>query len=235
MSIDGDWERGRVWFKRLRTEERVITIYRRANSSSSELVYTGELIQGWDEDFAALWIEAMDEANLRDRVPVSTCFRGTWRAFLWGRQRQKNGARSKQAKEFEKFLRDLGRDHCWSILCMQEFTSSNGELVTETTEGHREFATPPCPGQRRLAIVVAAACAKCIVNSSSRVRGRNCSIDVCWERKKFRVICSHLNPGSVMHMYARDLGDLSMLVTSPVKDAHVHVCVDAQTGLVHGY
>ena len=55
-----------VRFTRLRTEERVITIYRRANSSSSELVYTGELIQGWDEDFAALWIEAMDEANLRE-------------------------------------------------------------------------------------------------------------------------------------------------------------------------
>ena len=48
-----------MWFKRLRTEERVI-------SSSSELVYTGELIQGWDEDFAALWIEVMDEANLRE-------------------------------------------------------------------------------------------------------------------------------------------------------------------------
>ena len=66
MGTDGDWERGRVWLKRLRTEERGITIYRRANSSSSELVYTGELIQGWDEDFAALWIVAMDEANLRD-------------------------------------------------------------------------------------------------------------------------------------------------------------------------
>ena len=50
MGIDGDWERGRVWLKRLRKEERAITIYRRANSSSSDLVYTGELIQGWDED-----------------------------------------------------------------------------------------------------------------------------------------------------------------------------------------
>ena len=36
---------------------------------------------------------------------------------------------------------------------MQDFTSSNGELVTETTEG-------------RMAIVVAAAFRKCIVNSS---------------------------------------------------------------------
>ena len=33
------------------------------------------------------------------------------------------------------------------------FTSSNGELVTETTEGHQVFPTPPCPGQRRLATV----------------------------------------------------------------------------------
>ena len=65
MGIDGDWERGRVWFKQLRTEDRAITIYRRTNNSASELVYTGELIQGWDEDFAALWIETMDEANLR--------------------------------------------------------------------------------------------------------------------------------------------------------------------------
>ena len=34
-----------------------------------------------------------------------------------------------------------------------------------------------------------------------------------------------------MHMYARDLEDLSMLVTSRAKDAHVHICKDAQTGL----
>ena len=55
------------------------------------------------------------------------------------------------------------------------------------------FATPPCPVQRRLAIVV---------------------------------ICSHLNLGSVVHMYARDLEDLRMLVTSRLKDA--------QTGLGTG-
>ena len=58
---------------------------------------TGEMIQGWDEDFAALWIEAMDEANLWEKkkecrrrgVPVSSCFRKAWRAFLRGRQRQR--------------------------------------------------------------------------------------------------------------------------------------------------
>ena len=52
--------------------------------------------------------------------------------------------------------------------------------------------------------------------------------------KEFRVICSHLNPGSVMHMYARGSEDLRMFVTSLVKDAHVHICVDAQTGLGTG-
>ena len=97
----------------------------------------------------------------------------------------------KTSKRIQEFPARLGRDHSWSILCMQEFTSSNGELVTETTEGHQVFATPPCPGQRRLAIAVAAAFNKCIVNSSFRVRGRSCSVDVCWERKKFRVICTH--------------------------------------------
>ena len=117
---------------------------------------------------------------------------------------------------------------------MQEFTSSHGELVTETTEGHRVFATPPCPGLRRLAIVVAATLTKCMVNSSFRVRGRNCSIDVCWERKKFRVVCSHMHLGSVEHLYARDLEDLSMLTMSREKDSHVHICVDVQMGLGAG-
>ena len=69
-----------------------------------------------------------------------------------------------------------------------------------------------------------------VVSGSFCVKGRSCAIDVCWEGKKFRVICSHLNPGSVMHMCAGDLEDLRSLVTSRMKDAHVHVGVGAQTG-----
>ena len=34
--------------------------------------------------------------------------------------------------------------------------ASTGDVVTETAEGHWVFATLPCEGQRRLAIVVAA-------------------------------------------------------------------------------
>ena len=41
------------------------------------------------------------------------------------------------------------------------------------------------------------------------------------------MICSHLNPGSVMHMFAGDLENLHSLVTSRTKDAHVHIGVDA--------
>ena len=102
-----------------------------------------------------------------------------------------SGARSNKQKEFENSLRD--RNHRWPILCVQEFTPPNVELVTETTERHQVFATPPCPEQGRLAIVVAAAFDKCIVDSSFWVR--NCLVDVCWERKKISVICSQLNPG----------------------------------------
>ena len=58
-SIDGDWERDRVWYKKLRSEECATTIYRRLHNNSSELVYTGELVPGRNEDFAALWNEAL--------------------------------------------------------------------------------------------------------------------------------------------------------------------------------
>ena len=166
--------------------------------------------------------------------PVSTCSRGTWRAFLRGRQRQKRCHAQNTQKNSKISCATWGGIIAGQFCACKNSLRRNGELVTETTEGHQVFATPPCPGQRRLAIVVAAAFRKCIVNSSFRVRGRNCSVDVCWERKKFRVICSHLNLGSVGRMYARDLEDLSMLVTTRVKDAHVHICVDAQTGLGAG-
>ena len=33
MGIDGDRERGRVWIKKLRTEERAVTIYRRPHNT----------------------------------------------------------------------------------------------------------------------------------------------------------------------------------------------------------
>ena len=37
MGIDGEWKRGRVLFKKLRTEEHAVTI---SNSTSTDLVYT---------------------------------------------------------------------------------------------------------------------------------------------------------------------------------------------------
>ena len=89
------------------------------------------------------------------------------------------GACSKQAKEFAQFLRDLEKDNHWSMLCLQEFTESNGKVVT--AEGHQVFATPPRKGQLRLATVVAAE-AIC-VGGFFCVKRRNCALDVCWEGK----------------------------------------------------
>ena len=34
--------------------------------TSTELMYTGEVVPGWNDDFYALWNEAMDEASLRE-------------------------------------------------------------------------------------------------------------------------------------------------------------------------
>ena len=92
--------------------------------------------------------------------------------------------------------------------------ASNGEVVAETAEGHRVFATPPCKERRRLAVVVAAEALPSVIGGSFFVKGRNCALDVCWEVKKFRVICSHLNLMSVMHLYAKDLDYLRSMVTS---------------------
>ena len=77
------------------------------------------------------------------------------------------------------------------MLCMPEFTTINGEVVTGTSDCHPVFAKLPCKGQLRLAIVVAAGFYPFVVGGSFSVTGRSCAIDVCWEVKKFRVICSH--------------------------------------------
>ena len=47
-------------------------------------------------------------------------------------------------------------------------------------------------------------------------------------KKMFRVTCSHLGPGSVVHLYAGDWKDFRTLVAS--QNAHVYSCVDAQMG-----
>ena len=44
IGIDGDGERGKVWYKKLRSEERAITKYRRTHSTSSESVCAGEIV-----------------------------------------------------------------------------------------------------------------------------------------------------------------------------------------------
>ena len=193
---------------------------------------------GWNEDFTALWKEATEEANLQVWEKQAAA-RHVYLHLLSGNVAQipagppltRGGAVSKQAKEFVHFLHDFGRDYHWSILCLQEFTASDGDVVTETAEGHRVFATPPHEGQRRLAMEVAAETLPFVVGGSFCVKGRNCALDVCWEGKKFRVICSHLNPLSVMHLHAKDLDDLRSLVSARGSDMHVRIHVDAQTGL----
>ena len=124
-------------------------------------------------------------------IPVSLSVIVECCASFCGAPRTKSGAVSKEAKGFQQFLRDLEKDYRWSILCSQEFTAACGEVVTETPEGHKVFATPPCKRQRRLAIVVAAETLPFMIGGSFYVKRRNCALDVFCEGKKFRVLCSH--------------------------------------------
>ena len=57
MDIDGDWERGPC----------------------------RELIQGWCEDFAALWTETMDEANLQEKEVQAASQGARFYLLSWNR------------------------------------------------------------------------------------------------------------------------------------------------------
>ena len=116
-------------------------------------------------------------------------------------------------------------------MCLQEFTASNVEVVSETSHGHNVFFTPPCKGQLRLSIVVSVG-ALAFVSKDSYVRRRIfCCVDVCWEGKTCRVICSYLSPKSVIHACAEDLENLRAATNSREEGSAVHICVDAETGL----
>ena len=71
--------------------------------------------------------------------------------------------------------------------------------------------------------MVAAETLPLVIDGSFRVQGRNCALDICWEGKKFRVICSHLSALSVLASHT--------LLNSRCVDPEVYICVDAQTGL----
>ena len=147
MGIDGDWACGRVWFKKKNYERRSVPAHTTHPPS---------------------W--CTQEKLCQDGTRISRfCGRKPWTGRISEKQAaprdaSRGGAVSKEANEFVRF-----GDYHWSILCLQEFTASNGDVVIETAEGHRMFATPPCKGQRRLAIVVAA-------------KGWNCAQDITCSR-----------------------------------------------------
>ena len=84
------------------------------NTTSSDLVFTRELIQCWQEDFAALWNDAEDEAYLREQerqaasLGIHPFFLLSWNvACVPAGPPTKHGALSRNAQHFAKLLRDL--------------------------------------------------------------------------------------------------------------------------------
>ena len=68
------------------------------------------------------------------------------------------------------------------------------------------FATPPCSGQRSLAIVVAAEITTCVVNGSFFVKERSCAIDVCPERKRVQSDLLALESGQCLAHVCKGFG-----------------------------
>ena len=109
--IDGDLERGRMWFKTLREEERSVTIYRRQNRTSTELVYTGEIVPENNEDFTALWNEAMDEANLREQEKQAVPRYAHLHLLSWNVAQVPTGPPMTRSEACSKQAKDLQRPH----------------------------------------------------------------------------------------------------------------------------
>ena len=148
-----------------------------------------------------------------------------------GAAERENGNISQQARDFEIFLRDLEKDYSWSILCVAGIHSVKWRSGFKTSEGHKAFVYASMQEAAAFGHLVSAEVLVPVKVDSFRVRRRNCSLGICWEGKKFRVICSHLLLTSVSHENAKDLVDLGALTNAREEDSAVHICVDAQTGL----
>ena len=149
---------------------------------------TGELIQG--RGFCSL-VEGKERtkqiaAGGRDRrrhwrSTPSSSYCGAWRVFRQGRLSPHVSSLRRRSKFCERICVIWERDQRLSVLCMQEVTPATGDRVAETAEGQQVFATRPCQGQRRLAIVVAAAVTPCIISGIFSVKERSCALGFCWE------------------------------------------------------
>ena len=191
-------------------------------------------MQGWDEDSAALWIEAMDEANLQEQE-IQAASRGARLDLLsWNVARipagpplTKNGARSKQAKEFEKFLRDLEKR---SLLVKTVHARIHGD-----DRGSPGVCYASVSGAATLGDCGRGQCHEMYCESLLTCKRETLYIDVCWEAKKFRVMCSNLNPGSLDALVCEGFGGPGHGWSRHGRRTRKSIfCVDAQTGLGTG-
>ena len=115
MGIDGDWERGGGWFKKLRTE-RAVTIFQRPNKihPQNRCLQT-KLCQGGTRTSRLCgmkpWMRPISD-NRREVVPrFASLHLLSWNVaqVLAGPPLARCGACSKQAKEFARFFARPGK------------------------------------------------------------------------------------------------------------------------------
>ena len=159
--------------------------------TSSELVYTGEYIQSWDEDFAALWTDAMNEANLREKekqaasLGAHSSFPLSWNVACVPTEPllTKRGASSRHAQHFAFFFVIWDR-----ILAGQHYACMNPLGRMENWLEKLRLSSKPKSVH--------------VLSVALSVPRREALHSPPAGRRGFRVICAHLNTGSVIHKYA---------------------------------
>ena len=151
----------------MRTEDRsAITNYRRINNSSLELVYRGELIQGWNEDFAAWQISGVTGCSLLSALVERSVYTSgaatdkawgvlktpqtplqnsceIWERIIAGQFYACKNSPRRMANWSPRRLRDTGclqRLHAWA--------SDAWRSLSQLASRHASFAAPPASGEK---------------------------------------------------------------------------------------
>jgi len=131
--------------------------------------------------------------------------------------------------ELEDFVTNSSQELAWDLICLQEMSAVG---CRDLSSGHRIFSSPRADGQKSIGFIISAAYAAFVVADSFVCRGRSCRLDLNVGGSRFRLISSHLDPGTNLDDYECSVNDLEFLFCKDPAVTNL-ISVDAQTQVGH--
>ena len=86
-----------------------------------------------------------------------------------------------KATKFGEFLEDFGKEVCWDVIVLQEFTAAKDVEVFMNKTAHKVILTSPVEGSRACGIVIHQNIKHCIIPGSGIFKARAASVCIHWE------------------------------------------------------